>query len=211
MPLDMNETTPIPTLTEAASAPSAAASSRVAGRRGATLDETAPGRTVDRLDPRLEGWRSFLTAYALVARRLDDELRVEQGISLPEYDALLQLAIAPAGTLRMNQLAERVLLSRSGVTRLVDRLVADGLVTRASCPSDARGAMAVLSERGRAILRSASQTHMRGVDRYFLSALTDTQLEVLRTILDAVVDRASKGQAPAACVMPDPSGAGADD
>jgi len=146
-----------------------------------------------------------------VARRLDDELRVEQGISLPEYDALLQLAIAPGRTLRMNQLAERVLLSRSGVTRLVDRLVADGLVARASCPSDARGAMAVLSQRGRDILRAASQTHLRGVDRYFLSALTDAQLDALRGILDAVVDHASHAQSPAPCAVPDPPGVQADD
>ncbi|MFI5226742.1 MAG: MarR family transcriptional regulator, partial [Candidatus Limnocylindrales bacterium] len=73
----------------------------------------------------LDAWRAFLQAHALLSRRLDDELRAEQSMSLAEYDALIQLAVAPERRLRMNQLADRVLLSRSGVTRLVDRLVAD--------------------------------------------------------------------------------------
>lgn len=138
-------------------------------------------------------------SHSMVTRRLDDELRAEQGISLAEYDALLQLAGAPGHRLRMNQLAERVLLSRSGVTRLVDRLVADGLVMRASCPSDARGAMAVLSERGRSTLRAASRTHLRGVDRYFLSVLTDDELHGLRRALDAVLERAAAGTSLEGC------------
>lgn len=149
--------------------------------------------TLDALDARLGAWRAYLLSHSLVTRRLDEELRAERGISLAEYDALLQLALAPGRTLRMNQLAERVVLSRSGVTRLVDRLVADGLVARASCPSDARGAMAVLTEVGSEALRTASRTHLRGVDGYFLAALTEDDLVALERALEAVIDRASRG------------------
>ena len=144
---------------------------------------------------RLEAWRSFLVSHSLVTRRLDEELRVEGGLTLAEYDALVQLANADDGRLRMNQLADQVLLSRSGVTRLVDRLVADGLVARVSCPSDARGSMAVLTDRGRDALRHASQTHLRGVERYFTSALTDEDLVALRRALDAVIDASTVGTA----------------
>src|SRR5262245_18463199 len=99
-------------------------------------------------DPRLTSWRAFLRAYPQVARRLDDDLRAEHGLSLQEYAALLQLAESPERRLRMGRLADGVLLSRSGVTRLVDRLVADGLVDRLACPSDARGAEAILTDSG---------------------------------------------------------------
>jgi len=144
-------------------------------------------------DARLEAWRGFLMAHSLVTRRLDDELRVEHGLSLAEYDALLQLAQSPDRRLRMNQLAERVILSRSGVTRLVDRLEADGLVGRRSCSSDARGAEAVLTEAGLDRLRAASTTHLRGVERYFLDALTLDELDVVQHALDAVIDRSARG------------------
>lgn len=166
---------------------------RVALPRGADLPDGPAGSTIDPFDPRLGAWRAFLMSHSLVTRRLDDELRAERGISLAEYDALLQLALAPGRTLRMNQLAERVVLSRSGVTRLVDRLVADGLVSRTACPSDARGAMAVLTQRGVETLRGAARTHLRGVDRYFLAALTDDERAALLRALDAVIERAARG------------------
>ncbi|MER3418594.1 MAG: MarR family transcriptional regulator, partial [Chloroflexota bacterium] len=116
-----------------------------------TSDRRADARAATGLsadDPRLGAWRAFLEAHARLARRLDDELRAGHGISLAEYDALLQLARAPGRRLRMNQLADRVILSRSGITRLVDRLVAAGLVERTTCSTDARGAEAVLTEAG---------------------------------------------------------------
>lgn len=144
-------------------------------------------------DARLAAWRAFLMAHSLVSRRLDDELRVEHGLSLAEYDALLQLAQSPDRRLRMNQLAERVILSRSGVTRLVDRLEADGLVNRRSCSSDARGAEAVLTDAGLDRLRAASATHLRGVERYFLDALTLDELDAVEGALDAVIERSARG------------------
>lgn len=137
-------------------------------------------------DPRLDAWRAFLTAHARVVRRLDDDLRVEHGLSLAEYDTLLQIATAPGRRLRMHELAERVLLSRSGTTRLIDRLEADGLVVRCVCASDARGAEAALTEAGLGRLRTASATHLRGIDRYFLGAIEPDDLTVLERSLGCV-------------------------
>jgi DNA-binding MarR family transcriptional regulator len=137
-------------------------------------------------DPRLSAWRAFLEAHARVSRRLDDELREEHELSLPEYDALVQLATAPGRRLRMNALAERVLLSRSGVTRLIDRLVADGLVERTACTTDGRGAEAVLTTDGLERLRDASPTHLRGVRRYFLETVSPEDLTAIERSLGAV-------------------------
>jgi DNA-binding MarR family transcriptional regulator len=137
-------------------------------------------------DPRLAAWRVFLEAHARVSRRLDDELREEHNLSLPEYDALLQLATAPGGRLRMNALAERVLLSRSGVTRLIDRLVADGFVERTACTTDGRGAEAVLTRAGHDRVRDAAPTHLRGIRRYFLETVEPADLDALERSLGAV-------------------------
>lgn len=140
-------------------------------------------------DRGMPAWRAFLLAHSMITRRLDDELRDRQGLSLAEYDALLQLAEAPGRRLRMSQLADRVLLSRSGVTRLIDRLESDRLVCRESCLSDARGAEAVLTETGLSRLREASTTHLRGVARYFLTALDAGQLDSMAGSLGQVIAR----------------------
>ena len=110
--------------------------------------EIAPSAAARAADPRMASWRNFLHAHARLTRRLDEELRAAHGLSLAEYDALVQLASAPSRRLRMNVLADRVLLSRSGITRLVDRLEADGMVERSTCVTDARGAEAVLTRSG---------------------------------------------------------------
>lgn len=157
-------------------------------------------------DPRLSAWRAFLEAHARVSRRLDDELREEHSLSLPEYDALLQLASAPGGRLRMNMLADRVLLSRSGVTRLIDRLVADGLVERTACTTDGRGAEAVLTEAGQRRLRDAAPTHLRGIRRYFLETVEPADLAAVERSLAAVARGA--GEAQAAAVNDAAGGAG---
>src|SRR5262245_30069910 len=126
-------------------------------------------RPLSARDPRLAPWRAFLLAHARVVRRLDEELRAEHDLSLPEYEALLTVAPSPGGRVGMGSLADQVLLSKSGVTRLIDRLVSDGLVDRSACTADARGAEAVLTETGRARLRDASRTHLRGIDEHFLA------------------------------------------
>lgn len=136
-----------------------------------------------RVAPELGAWRAFLLAHARLVQVLDSELRAAHGISLAEYDALLQVAQAEGRRLRMSVLAERVLLSRSGITRLVDRLVAAGLVTRLVCPTDARGAEAGLTPAGLDRVRAASATHVDGVRRWFLDVVPADERAVLERAL----------------------------
>jgi DNA-binding MarR family transcriptional regulator len=147
-------------------------------------------RPVGSRDTRLAPWRAFLLAHARVVRRLDEELRAEHDLTIGEYDALLTIAQAPDRRIRMRQLADEVILSKSGVTRLIDRLVDDGLVERSACLADARGAEAVLTERGLARLRAASRTHLRGIDEHFLAVLDHEDLTAIERSLSAVAHRA---------------------
>ena len=144
-------------------------------------------------EPGISAWRSFLVAHARITRRLDEELQAAHGLSLAEYDALLQIAHAPGRRVRMNVLAERVILSRSGITRLVDRLEAAGAVERAACSTDARGQEAVLTPIGLERLRSAATTHLEGVRRYFLDRLDPAALAALETSLGQVADPLGPG------------------
>ncbi|MGZ8514992.1 MAG: MarR family winged helix-turn-helix transcriptional regulator [Candidatus Limnocylindrales bacterium] len=148
------------------------------------------GRPLTARDPRLAPWRAFLLAHARVSRRLDEELRMEHDLSIAEYDTLLTLALAPERRMRMGPLAERVILSKSGVTRLIDRLVSDELVERSACLADARGAEAVLTDRGLARLRQASPTHLRGINEHFLSILDEGDLEVIERTMTSVARQA---------------------
>lgn len=127
----------------------------------------------------LEAWRGFLRTHATLTRELDDELRRAEALSLSEYDVLVQLADAPGGRLRMAELASAVVLSRSGLTRLVDGLERKGLVSRERCPDDARGFHAVITKDGLAVRRRASRTHLAGVRERFLGRLSTEQLEEL--------------------------------
>jgi DNA-binding MarR family transcriptional regulator len=138
-------------------------------------------------DPRLRAWVAFLQAYAVVTRRLEAELSAERRLSLADYDALVQLAVADDRRLRMSELADRVVLSRSGVSRLVDRLVADGLVERRACPTDARGSWAELTPTGLQRLREAAPVHLRGIDAHFLAPIAEEDREGLVRALEAVV------------------------
>src|SRR6266487_3492438 len=122
-------------------------------------------------DPRLDTWRTFLHAHAQVRRELERELQAEQSISLAEYEVLLSLAYADERRMRMSDLADRLALSRSGVTRLVDRLEAERLVGRGSCETDRRGSWAILTEAGLGRLRDASPTHLRGIGEHFLDRI----------------------------------------
>ena len=130
-------------------------------------------------DLELAAWTGFLRAHTKVTRTLDQELESECGLSLAQYDVLIQLARAPERRLRMTELADSVLLSRSGLTRLVDRLVTAGLVERQACPSDARGMYARLTAEGRDRLRAASGPHLRGVREHVTGRLSATQLRAL--------------------------------
>jgi DNA-binding MarR family transcriptional regulator len=138
-------------------------------------------------DPRLEAWRTFLFAHMQVRRQLERELEAEQGMSLPEYEVLLVLAYSSERRLRMSELADMVVLSRSGATRLVDRLEAEGLVERVSCDTDRRGQWAQLTEAGYERLRRASPTHLRGIAEHFLDRIPPDELSALHATLRRVM------------------------
>jgi DNA-binding MarR family transcriptional regulator len=130
----------------------------------------------------LDSWRTFLRAHATITRALETELVAEQKLSLAAYDVLVQLAEAPDRRLRMTELADAVLLSRSGVTRLVDRLEKAGLVARCPVESDGRGVAAELTQAGLLRLRTASRTHLNGIVRYFVEKLDGEELGALERI-----------------------------
>ncbi len=160
------------------------------GREASPAGRSAPAARAAVIadTPGMGAWRNFLHAHARITRRLDEELQAAHGLSLAEYDALLQIAHSPGRRVRMNVLAERVILSRSGITRLVDRLEAAGSVERAACTTDARGQEAVLTTVGLDRLRSAATTHLDGVRRYFLDRLDASALADLEASLGRVAD-----------------------
>lgn len=136
----------------------------------------------------LGSWRAFLRAHAGIVRVLEAELLAEQQMSLASYDVLVQLSEAPEHRLRMTELADAVLLSRSGVTRLVDRLERDGLVSRCPVDGDGRGVAAELTPAGLQRLRTAARTHLSGVVRHFVERLDPADLADLERISRHLAD-----------------------
>jgi DNA-binding MarR family transcriptional regulator len=136
-------------------------------------------------DEELRAWQALLHAHDTVVRQLDAELRAEHDLHLVEYDVLLRLARAPDG-LRMSDLAERVMLSPSGLTRMVDRLVADGLVERDRFDGDARVMLVRLTDQGRRALRQAARTHLRGIRDHFTGRLSPGQLRAVASSLETI-------------------------
>ena len=134
----------------------------------------------------MDAWQALLHAHHQVIRTLDRELREEHDLSLAAYDVLLRLARAPSRALRMTDLAEKVLLSPSGLTRLIDRLVAKGLVERRTDPEDGRVALACLTEEGRRHLRMAARTHLRGIREHFTGRLSEPQLREVASALETI-------------------------
>src|SRR5712691_3715295 len=127
----------------------------------------------------LEAWHSFLRAHATLMRRLEVDLEQATGLALADFDVLAQLANA-GGELRMTELAARALISRSGMTRRVARLVAEGLVQRANTDADARGVVVSLTDAGVARLTETAPVHLRGVSELFVAQLDDQELAVLQ-------------------------------
>jgi len=124
-------------------------------------------------------WNALLSARTAVIRRLDGEMRARHELALTSYEVLLHLAWAPDRRLRMSQLADSVLLTPGGVTRLVGRLVDEGLVRRVDAGEDRRGAYAELTASGLERLRQAHPTHLEGLRRYFVDRLSSDELAVL--------------------------------
>lgn len=131
----------------------------------------------------LEAWRGFLQSHAAIVRELDASLIAEHGVTTRDYEVLLYLAQDAEQRLPMSALAERTMLTRSGITRLVDGLVGAGLVERMSCPNDARVSYAQLTEAGYEKLRSAGCTHVGSIRRLFCEHFTADELEQLAGFL----------------------------
>ena len=134
----------------------------------------------------LQAWRSLLQAHATLVRQLETDLERETGLALADFDVLAQLANA-AGELRMTELAARALISRSGMTRRVARLVDEGLVRRANVDADGRGVVVALTDAGVARLTETVPVHARGISELFVSRLDDEELAALGRTLDKVI------------------------
>jgi DNA-binding MarR family transcriptional regulator len=127
-------------------------------------------------------WRRFVETHAAIVRRLDEGLRVQSGLTLSSYEVLFELVRAPGNRLRMAELAERLLFTRSGVTRLVDRLERDGFVERNECPDDGRGVYAILTAKGFGTFEAAAGPFVDGIRQMFFDRLDgkrDTFDEIL--------------------------------
>lgn len=142
-----------------------------------------PGQPPQPGDWRVGVWRAFLRAHAAVLRELERELDRDADLPLSWYDVLLTLAEAPGRRLRMAELADRVLLSRSGLTRLVDRIEQAGLVRRERSTDDARGTYTVLLPAGLRRLRAAAPVHLAGIQQHWLSRFDDDELRTLGELL----------------------------
>jgi DNA-binding MarR family transcriptional regulator len=136
------------------------------------------------LDEReMSAWHALIRAHSKIVRILEAELDLEQGLSLPAYEVLAHLSEAPGRRLRMSDLATCAVLTPSGLTRLIDKMAADGLVERSRCGNDARVVYAVLTDAGAKRLRSAYPTHLRGVREHFVDHLTPEQLDAISDAL----------------------------
>jgi DNA-binding MarR family transcriptional regulator len=134
----------------------------------------------------LAAWRGLLRTHAALVRDLDAELHARHDLSLHEYEVLLTLANAEDGRMRMSELAVAVVLSQSGLTRLVDRLVRDGSVARVRCEGDRRGLNAELTDAGRQRFLEARVTHLEGVRSRFLGRFHEAELDVLGSFWERV-------------------------
>jgi len=161
--------------------------------------ETDVARLLDRLVATelperrgLDAWVSLLQAHATLLRRLESDLERETGLALADFDVLAQLARA-GGELRMTELAARALISRSGMTRRVARLVDEGLVRRADADADGRGVVVALTDAGVARLSETAPVHARGISKLFVAQLDDQELAILEGALSKVIIDCSFG------------------
>ncbi|MHB8463494.1 MAG: MarR family winged helix-turn-helix transcriptional regulator [Acidimicrobiales bacterium] len=158
-------------------------------------------------DDVLQAWTDFLRFHAQVTDVLEAELEAEVGMPLTWYDVLIQLWGAPEGRLRMQELAAAVVLSKSGLTRLVDRMERAGLVARRAHPSDRRGTLAEITALGRTRLRAAMPIHTRGIMEHFAAHLTDAQVTALSGAFAALVAATELRSPGQECARADTSGA----
>lgn len=145
------------------------------------MDDQASGERITA--EQLEVWRTFVRAHNQVVKQLEEDLQKKHNMPLAWYEVLARLVEADQHRLRMAELADRVMLSPSGLTRLIDRLVSEGLVHREHAEQDGRGLYAVLTDAGYERLREASGTHLRGIRDYVISRYTDGELSTVAAYL----------------------------
>jgi DNA-binding MarR family transcriptional regulator len=156
--------------------------------------ETTGAAAVRELTPtELGAWRGMLRVHSALVKAFDAQLIAAHGLPLSSYEVLINLQAAPGRRRRMSDLADSVLLSRSGMTRLVDRLERDGLLLRDTCTSDGRGCYAVLTAKGDAMLARARPTHLDGVRERFLGHFEEGELEALAGWWERVLPGAADG------------------
>ena len=141
---------------------------------------------------KLVAWRSFLMTHAALIDTIEHELAEAKVKPLGWYDVLFALAEAPGQRLRMHELANAIVLSRSGLTRLVDRLEAEGLLTRERSGDDRRGAYAVLTPAGMETLRQIWPVYAKGIEEHFARYISDDEAHVLAEVFQRVLARAHK-------------------
>ena len=141
----------------------------------------ATTRSLEKLD--LTSWVTFLRAHAAITREMWNQLQREHGLTLHDYEVLLHLSRAEHGMMRRVDLAQSVLLTASGITRLLEGLERGGYVEKATCASDARVSYAKLTDAGRAKLRDAAITHVRGVEELFTGRYSGSELDTLAQLL----------------------------
>ena len=138
-------------------------------------------------------WVSFLRGHAALTRELNAQLVADHGLTINDYEVLLRLSRAPDRQMKRVELAQSVVLTPSGITRLLDGLQASGWVDKASCPGDARITYAVLTDAGREKLRQAAETHLADVERLFSGRYSDEELGTLAELLGRLDRSADEG------------------
>lgn len=149
------------------------------------------------IDPRARAWRLFVETHGLVFGRLTDELKAEIGLPMTWYDVLLHLQEVPGQRLRMHELAEAVVISKSGLTTLVDRMEEAGLLRREPPAHDRRAIEVALTDAGRRRFEEASAIHSRGINEHFISYLNKSEGQMLARILERLKHGNGPGIRPA--------------
>lgn len=149
-----------------------------------------PPQEID--ETQLAAWRNFITAHANLLDMIDRELAAADRIPLHWYDVLIELVEAPENRLRLNELAQKVVLSRSGLTRLVDKLEIAGYLRRQASPEDRRGAYAVLTDKGKDAVRKSWPVYAKGISKYFVSNISQAEAQTLRDVFGRILEAIKK-------------------
>ncbi len=143
-------------------------------------------------EKRMAVWQAFLRTYTTIIPALECEMQEAEGLPLTWYNVLTHLNREPSGGLRLQDLAEAVALSQSGLTRLLDRMSKGGLIERKPCPHDRRGAYAVMTLRGKTALEQAAPIHSRGIEQHFMQHLNDEDVQALNRVFLKILEAEKK-------------------